>query len=422
VTTVAPTLESVDATLARVLEERFAFGPDAAAGWHELRERAPIAWHGPNLVISRYEDIKATLRDLRLGKSGLESTEAIALRAHLSEADQALHDELVEFEGTWMVRAPTSERHDRLRRIAHRAFTPCEVARMRDSVPGHVDALLGAARNGVLDVAAAAYHLPLALITEMLGVPEGDREQIHAWTDDINRGLARSADGVRAAVAASRAFRAYVDEIAAQHRANPASVSSLVAAMLDAEADERLTNDELAGLFVQLLFAGHETTTTLIQQGLLELMFHRDQWNVLCEDPSLVDNAVEELLRFVPPIPTMFRVVIEDCELLEVPVRRNQSIRVMLAIANRDPAVFEDPDRLDISRVNAKEHLSFGFGPRFCLGTSLARLGATAALGALAERYPNLRLASDDPFAHRGAGLRRLPALPVELGAHSTHH
>jgi cytochrome P450 len=220
---------------------------------------------------------------------------------------------------------------------------------------------------------------------------------------------------MRVAVLALREFKAYVLEIAERHRRTPASVSPLVAAMLDAEEQERLTPAELAGLFVQLLFAGHETATTLTEQGLIELMCDREQWELLCADPELAANAVEELLRWVPPIPSMFRVAYVDTDVLGVPIRAGQSVRVLIAAANRDPAVFRDPDRLDLRRADAKEHLSFGFGPRFCLGASLARLEVSTVLRTLATRFPRLELASDELEAQRGAGLRTLDELPVRV-------
>jgi cytochrome P450 len=388
----------------------------APALWQRLRREAPIAWHGPLLVVSRYADVKATLRDPRFGKGGSGSTEADAVLAGLADEDRELLHQLVDFESTWMVRAPTAERHDRLRRIAHRAFTPRQIDAIRASVERHADELLDSiADDEVADLARISYRLPLNVITDLLGVPDADRERVHAWTGCLSGALGRDPAKMRLAVEAMREFKAYVDGIVESHRRSADSVSQLVAAMLDAEQEERLTPEELAGLFVQLLFAGHETATTLIEQGLIELLAEPGPWQQLCANTALVPNAVEELLRWVPPIPSMFRVAYEDCELLGVRIAAGQSVRVLIASANRDPEVFDEPEQLDLTRPNASDHLSFGFGPRFCLGASLARLEVTTAFTKLAERFPGLQLADTTLLDQRGAGLRSLPSLSVRI-------
>jgi cytochrome P450 len=390
--------------------------PVAAGLWDRLRREAPIAWHGPFLVFCRHEDVRNVLRDPRFGKGGVGSTEAEAMLARLSPDDQRVFHELVGFESTWMVRAPSVERHDRLRRIAHRAFTPRQIDALERAVESYTDELLDTIEGDALaDITTISYRLPLNLITDMLGVPDHDRLRVHDWTGRLSAGLGRDPHKMRAAAQALHEFRGYVDKIADRHRRNPESVSPLVAAMLDAEQEEQLTPAELAGLIVQLLFAGHETATTLIEQGLIELMVHREQWEMLCGDLSLVPNAVEELLRWVPPVPSMFRVAYESCELAGVPIQAGQSVRVLIAAANRDPAVFEDAERFDVTRANAREHLSFGFGPRFCLGASLARLEVTTAFTKLMERYPRMELAGGEVLSQRGPGLRSLASLPVRL-------
>jgi cytochrome P450 len=183
-----------------------------------------------------------------------------------------------------------------------------------------------------------------------------------------------------------------------------------------AHEGDRLADQELTAMFVILLFAGHETTTNLIGNGLVELMRHRDQWERLCADPSLVPAAVEELLRWVTPVQWLGRVATEPFELEGVQIEAGQTVFPILAAANRDPAAFRNPERLDISRPDAKNHLALGFGPHFCIGNALARLEGTVAFATLARRFPGLELA-DEHLGWRGnAMLRGLEALPVRLG------
>ena len=212
-------------------------------------------------------------------------------------------------------------------------------------------------------------------------------------------------------------FRAYVGGVIARHRADPDAGSELVAALLGAEGEEQLSEDELAAMFVVLLFAGHETTTNLISIGLVELLRERDQWELLCRDPSLVPGAVEELLRWVTPVQWEQRLVVEDVELGGALLERGQTVLTMLAGANRDPEVFERADELDITREDARKHLSFGHGPHFCLGASLARLEGEIAFTELTRRFPDIELAVDPgELVFQGAAMmRQLRALPVRL-------
>jgi cytochrome P450 len=201
----------------------------------------------------------------------------------------------------------------------------------------------------------------------------------------------------------------------AERRRSPRE-SDLVQLLLDAEGDV-LDEDELVSSYVNLLFAGHETTTNLIGTGLRELLLHRDQWEALCAAPERAPAAVEELLRFVSPVQWAWRVALADYEDGEVVVPSGTTVAVLLAGANRDPSVFERPDELDLERGNAREHLAFGAGIHVCLGIALARLEGEVALRTLARRYPDMQLA-DESAAWRGnAMLRALVSLPVVTGA-----
>jgi cytochrome P450 len=254
----------------------------------------------------------------------------------------------------------------------------------------------------------------------MLGVPAADRARIHEWSGAIGR--SRGVVDPAALIDAARAlaeFGDYVGELAAGLRGADAR-SGIVAALLDAEAEEQMSQDELTSTFVFLLFAGHETTTNLIATGLLDLLRHPEQWRRLRADPDAVGpTAVEELLRFSAPVQIIQRVAARDVEYGGVRIPAGRHVIGLLASANRDPGAFARPDDLDVEREGSRGHLDFGFGPHFCLGASLARLEGQVALTTLARRYPDMELAvAPDELTWGGnAMLRSVATLPVHLGA-----
>jgi cytochrome P450 len=215
--------------------------------------------------------------------------------------------------------------------------------------------------------------------------------------------------------AAMAEFRHYVEDVVLpERRRRPGT--DLVSALMQAHEGERLADQELTAMFVVLLFAGHETTTNLIGNGLVELMRHRDQWELLCADPSLAGNATEELLRWVTPVQWLGRVAMQPFDIDGVRVDAGQTVFPILAAANRDPAAFDEPERLDITRADAKNHLALGFGPHFCIGNALARLEGTIAFSTLAKRFPDIELAEEDLSWRGNAMLRGLSALPMRPG------
>jgi cytochrome P450 len=383
-----------------------------------LREEAPVFRHDPVVVLTRYQDVVWVFRNEQLfavnGSGSGRRYEAIL--AALPEAEADALREITAFEANYISRTD-GQLHERLRRIAHRAFTPRRIAALDDSVHRYTDALLSGLRGeDTVDlIAAFAYKLPLMVIADMLGVPMADREQIHIWSDLIGRnrsGTQRSA--ILPARDALREFRAYVSALVAERRGRPVD-EDLVAALLDANQEERLSETELAATFVVLLFAGHETTTNLIGNGVLALLRHRDQWQRLVDEPGLAAPAVEELLRYDPPVAQLNRVAVTDVELRGETIARDESLVITLAAANRDPGAFADPDRLDISRA-PNRHTSLAFGPHFCLGASLARLEGRVALEQLTRRFPDLELATGELAYRDNIVLRGVRELPVALG------
>lgn len=401
----------------------FASEPSAIADpfpiWNLLREAAPVHRHGSVVLVSRYADVKALQRDgVNLSnRYAIDGTLVAANYARLTAEQVTAAKEIAALEALYMPRSD-GDTHTRLRGIAHRVFTPRRVASMRASIERYTDLLIGELDSGSpVDFRATfAYKLPMMAIAEMLGVPEADRETVNDWSGKLARN--RGGDDPVAVMEAYRAmveFRRYVeDTIIPERRRRPGT--DLVSALMEAAEGEQLSDEELTAMFIVLLFAGHETTTNLLSAGLLELMRHRDQWQLLVDDPSLVPGAVEELLRWVSPVQWLGRVAANDLTIGDLPVARSESVFLLIAAGNRDGEQFPEPDRLDVTRANAKNHLSLGFGPHFCLGNSLARMEATIVFTTLVRRFPDLRLVDDAPGWTGNAMLRSLRTLPIALG------
>jgi cytochrome P450 len=401
----------------------FASDPEAIADpfpvWDRLREAAPVHRHGSVVLVSRYADVKALQRDGAnlSNRYAIDGTLVAANYARLTDEQVKAAKEIAALESLYMPRSD-GETHARLRGIAHRAFTPRRVASMQSSIERYTDLLIGRlATDEPVDFRQTfAYQLPMMAIAEMLGVPDEDRETVNEWSNKLARN--RGGDdpvAVMDAHAAMLAFREYIEgTIVPDRRANPGT--DLVSALMEASEGEQLTDEELTAMFIVLLFAGHETTTNLLSAGLLELMRHRDQWQRMVDDPTLIPGAVEELLRWLSPVQWVGRVAAADFTIGDLRVARGESVFLLIAAGNRDAEQFPDPNRLDITRANAKSHLSLGFGPHFCLGNSLARMEATIAFTTLAKRFPDVALVDESPGWHGNAMLRSLETLPIVLG------
>ena len=390
--------------------------------YRELAEAGPVLEWGPFLLITRYADVKPLLRDGVRYSNGFRAQGSFYedVRSKLAGEYRNAFDEVTAFEALYMSRAD-GDIHKRLRQIAHRAFTPRRIAELGAATQHYVDDILDSfASEQVSDLMGLAYWVPLMIIGDLLGVPGDRRESIHEWSGKIGRNRGGTEQiPLMEAHQALRSFRDYVDEVIAAHREAP-TVSDLVGALMVAEGGEQLGPDELAAMFVVLLFAGHETTTNLIANGMIALLRQREQWERLCADPSVASSAADELLRHVSPTQFLGRLPVVDVEIAGVKVPAGQTLRPMLVCANRDERMFEEPDRVDITRHNARDHVALGFGPHYCLGASLARLEAQIAFGTLARRYPDIELATDELEWAGNASLRRPARMPVALGTERT--
>ncbi len=291
--------------------------------------------------------------------------------------------------------------HTRLRRLVSKAFTPRVVATLAPRVAAVTDELLSAARASGHElelVSQLAYPLPVRIISEMLGVPPADHATFAGWSAKLAHSVQPKFGTLNPAEVAQEdqaglEFSAYFTDLIAQRRASPAD--DLLTKLIRAEDEgQRLTVEELVATCVLLLVAGHETTVGLISNAMLALLRHPDQLASLVANPELASSAVEETLRYDPPVQMTGRVARKGMRFDDRDLQDGAVLLLLLAATGRDPAVFADPDVFDIGR-GAKEHLAFAAGPHFCLGAPLARLEAMIALQAIATRVIGPRLDED---------------------------
>jgi len=383
------------------------------------RRDAPVYPHAvengrTEWMITRHRDCLAILRDPGWSAEKFPS----ALLERVATDPQAPFS-VVARTVLHMMLVKDGDDHARLRGLVNKAFTPRAIAELRPRVQAIADELLDAAgRRGEFDaIADLGMPLPLIAIAELLGVPLEDRALLKRWSDALvtfldgsirERGLA---DAAKACVE----IRSYMERIFAERRARPRD--DLISRLLDArDVDDRLSDDELLGTVVLVLAAGHETTTNLIGNGLYTLLRHPDELARLRAHPELVTPAVEELLRFEPPVSLTSRIPMgrRPRLLFGREVGGDDEVSLVLSAANRDPAVFRDPDRLDLARGDTR-HLAFGFGAHFCMGAALARLEGQIAIGSAVARFPSLKLARETAEWRPGYVLRGLVSLPLKL-------
>jgi cytochrome P450 len=387
-----------------------AFRVDPYPLYQRMREENPIH-PGPigGLVLTRHADCLHVLRH-PAASSDERKGDLFRAMEEAGEVDRELADNR-----PFLFLDPPD--HTRLRRLVSKAFTPRRVERLRPRVQTLVDELLDAVvPTGAIElIEDLAYPLPVQVISELLGVPPEDHERFKGWSRDLARGLDPDfilpPEVLERRQEAIDAFSAYFLELIAERRRAPRD--DLLSALVAAEDEgDRLTEQEVLSTCTLLLVAGHETTVNLIANGALALLRHPDQLQRLREDPSLARSAVEELLRYDPPVQMTGRVALEDIELDGATLEKGTFGLLLLGSANRDPAAFPDPDRLDLGRTD-NHHLSFGFGTHFCLGAPLARLEGEVALTTLVQRGPDLALATDAPRYKENLILRGLEALPL---------
>ncbi|WP_199548302.1 cytochrome P450 [Streptomyces sp. N35] len=392
------------------------FAADPYPAYAELRAAGRALWFEASRqwLIPRHEDVSALLRDRRLGRTYLHryTHEEFGRTPPVPEHEpfHTLNDN-----GLLDLEAP---RHPRIRRLVSKAFTPRTVQRLQPYVEELAATLVAriVANGGGDLVEELAEPLPVAVIAQMLGIPESDRHLLRPWSADIcgMYELNPDEETARKAVTASVEFSAYLRELIAERRKEPGEdlISGLIAAY---DEGERLSEQEMISTCVLLLNAGHEATVNTTGNGWLALFRNPEQLAALRQDPApgKLSTAVDELLRYDTPLHLFERWVLEDIEVGGVRIPKGSEVALLFGSANRDPAVFRDPDRLDLTR-RENPHVSLGAGIHYCLGAPLARIELAASFGQLLRQAPALRLAGE-PQRKDGFVIRGLESLPVEI-------
>jgi cytochrome P450 len=392
---------------------------DPYGGYGALREEAPVLRGvGPDgatplWFVTRQDEVRAVLGDPRFVNDPASVREGAPVddARRRMMAGFGLTEELAGYL-TGTILDHDGADHTRLRKLVSRAFTVRRVGELRPRVEAIAADLLDRLPDRFDLMTTYAYPLPITVICELVGVPEADRAGWREWAHALF-----SVDRERFP-AAIRAMADNVKGLVAQRRREPAD--DLITAMIQAqEADgDRLTDTELVTMVFVLVMAGHETTANLIGNATLALLTHPDQLRLLRADPALWPTAVHELMRFTGPIlGTRIRFAKDDVELGGVRIAAGQAVEALIVSANRDPRVYADPDRLDVTRRpvggHGEGHVGFGFGAHYCLGAALARQEGEIALRALFERFPDLALDSAEPVWEPVPTMRRLAELPL---------
>jgi pimeloyl-[acyl-carrier protein] synthase len=312
--------------------------------------------------------------------------------------------------------------HTRLRSLIARAFTPRIVAKLSADIEAIVGELMADLAPRLRDgetvnlMSAIANPLPVRFICQLLGVPYEDEEKLADWSDlvslNVDPAVLATPENDRKMARAKAELGDYLEEVIERHRRDPGEDLLSALAMVETAGDE-ITREELIDLARLLLIAGHLTTTSLIGNGMLALMQHRDQLDLLHSRPELIGSAVDELLRWEPPIQVSMRIAIEPLDVAGVHIEPGETLMLATGAANRDPAMFANPQTLDITR-DARRHLSFGGGIHYCLGHTLAKVEGQAAIGALVRQFPTIRLA-DVVVRRPNYAVRGLERLPVTI-------
>jgi cytochrome P450 len=371
-------------------DERFIADP--YPGLNDLREATPLAFDEAlgRWFVTRHADVRACLRDKRLGRNF----------RHVG-TDEEFHAEPLDprwadfwASERWSLLWLEPPEHTLIRKLVAAAFTPRAVESMRESAARLARSLLESLGESFDLLYDYAQPYSIALICDMLGVPSDRHRDLLDWSHAIVKMYEFHTTEEQAVAAndAARAFRGYVLELIEERRGQPRDdmVSGLVQARVDGE---RLSDDQIVSTVVVLLNAGHEATVNTVGNGFRALAAHPDEWQRLVSGDVPAAQAIEELIRWDCPLQLFERWVLEPgVEVAGVPVPRGEKLALLFGSANRDPRLFADADRLDLSRANAAEHIGFGGGIHVCIGAPLARIELAASFAALAELRPTLRL------------------------------
>ena len=379
--------------------------------YQRLRSEAPVYWD-PFLhawIVTRYDDVVRVLTNFSATCApSPEQLTALGMEALTPVAEVLVRQML-------FLDPPA---HTRVRRLAAKAFTPRRVEVLRGHITDIVERLLDAVQDqGSMDIIAdLARPLPAIVSAEMLGLPPEDWPQLTAWSRAFAEILGNFQHDPESAARVLRSVKemtAYFRQAIHDQADNPRD--GLLSALMNAEVDgDRFSEEEVIANTIITMVGGQETTTNLIGNGILSLLGRPDQWERLKAEPALVSSAVEELLRYESPSQHTARLAPDDTEIGGNVIRKRDGVIAVLGAANRDPAQFAEPDRLDLGRAD-NHHVAFGWAAHFCFGASLARIEGQQAFGSLARRMGDMRLTPEPLTWRPNLGLRGLDALPVEF-------
>jgi cytochrome P450 len=357
----------------------------------KLQESEPVYWSEVlrGWVITRYDDVKTVLRN-----DNFSADRITPFFESQPPERQAPIKELIRYLNTWVAFKDPPE-HTRLRQLMRTVFTPATVAEMSGFIELAVDHLIAGleGKQEIDFIEEFAYPLPAMVIMEMLGLPQSDMDLLKDWSNKMQMFIGSATTSPQKYVLAEEGaiqMAAYFREVIRDREEHPGSdiITKLLAIR---DSDDTLTEDEVIGTSMLFLFGGHETTTNLIGNGVRALLQHPDQLALLRAQPDLIDSAIEEMLRYDGPTGASVRIVKVSHQFHDKWLESGQRVFVMINAANHDLQAFEQPDVFDIVR-DAKTHLTFNFGPHFCMGAPLARLEGKIAINRIIEQFPNLRL------------------------------
>ena len=395
--------------------------------FNRLRREAPVYWHrsAGTWLVSRYDDVDFVFRSPKLFSNyGFQNVYFENLRSELRAAAPTL--ELRARNPSILQADPPA--HTRLRRLLNVVFAPKAIENLRPRVQALVDNLLDDVTDEIDFVAALAYPLPAMMIADIMGVPREDRDIFKRASGEIMMFMARNNPNVELTVEFAREtdnllvrFRDYLRGLVADRRREPRDDVISILAQADFDGD-RLTEEELLSNMVQFLIAGHETTTSLIANGLFLLARHPDQFQLVRERRELITPAMDEILRFESPVQRLRRVITENVALGGVELPKSQPLEVLVGSANRDESKWDNPDLFDIMRKPVP-HLAFGRGIHFCIGAPLARIEGTVVFNELLNRFASFELFSRwEPEWASNTSTRMLKSLPLKVRRENNVH
>ncbi|MBK6912007.1 MAG: cytochrome P450 [bacterium] len=369
---------------------------DPHAYYHKLRAHDPVYWNEKwgGWVLTRYHDIVKVLRD----PAGWSSQRIKYLGEEMKPGDEIRFKPIFDVLANWFIFKDQPD-HTRIRRLLNPVLTPIALEKYKPRIQQIVHSVIDRIEAGKQYdmVKEFSYLIPLTVILNMLGIPEADkdRDDIKYWSEQIGVLFFIRADEPRRreiACEGINSFVEYLSPLVEERRQRPQD--DLISMLTQAEKDGILSRDEVIATVVLLVFGGHETTTNLINNGSLAFIQNPDQWELLKKHPELTDSAVEELLRFDTSVKATVRWAKYDQEVGGKQIKKDQRLLLALTAANRDPEVFKDPDKLDITR-NPNPHVSFAHGIHVCVGGPLARMEAGETFRIMAERMELPKLAAN---------------------------